>query len=77
MNSRHQAPGTINLETQEESAISKDPQVTHESNLEEEDPRMSLDAASPATGPGPADMMAESKAAAGTVSANEAETFPQ
>ena len=66
MNSRHQAPGTINLETQEESTISKDPQVTRESNREEEDPRMSLDAASPATGSGPADVMAESKAAAGT-----------
>ena len=34
-----QPPGTINLGTQEESAISKDPQVTHASNLEEEDPR--------------------------------------
>ena len=61
-----QPPGTINLGTQEESAISKDPQVTHESNLEEEDHRMPLDAASPATGPGPADMMAEIKAASGT-----------
>ena len=66
MNSMHQAPGTINLETQEESAISKDPQVTRESNREEEDPRMSPDAATPATGSGPADMMAEIKAAAGT-----------
>ena len=35
-------------------------------SLEDEDLRLSLDAASPATGPGPADMMAEIKAAAGT-----------
>jgi putative nucleotidyltransferase with HDIG domain/PAS domain S-box-containing protein len=61
-----QPPGTINLEIQEESVISQEPQVNHESNLEKEDPRMSLDVASPATGSGPADMMTESKEAAGT-----------
>ncbi|MBU4448504.1 MAG: HD domain-containing protein [Proteobacteria bacterium] len=61
-----QPPGTINLEIQEDSVITQDPQVTHESNLEDEDHRQSLDAASPATGPGPADMMAENKTAAGT-----------
>lgn len=61
-----QPPGTINLEIQEESVISQDPQVTHESNLEAKDYRKSLEVASPATGPGPADMMADSKAAAGT-----------
>ena len=66
MNSIRQPPGTINLGTQEESAIYKDPPVTHKSNLEEEDPRLSLDASLPATGPGPADMMAESKTASGT-----------
>jgi putative nucleotidyltransferase with HDIG domain/PAS domain S-box-containing protein len=59
-------PGTINLEIQEDSAISQEPQATHESALEVEDPRMALDAASPATGPGSADMMAEIKAAAET-----------
>ena len=66
MNSIRQPPGTINLGTQEESAISKDPQVTHESKLEEEDHRMPLDASSPATGPGSPDMTAEMKAASGT-----------
>jgi len=66
MNSMHQAPGTLNLETQEESAISKDPQVNRESNREEEDSRMSPDAATPATGSGPADMKAEIDAAAGS-----------
>ena len=61
-----QPPGTINLETQEESAISPDPHVTHASKLEEAGLRLPLDAASPATGPGPPDMMAKIKAAAGT-----------
>ena len=58
MNSMHQTPGTINLETQEEIAIPKDPQETRASNLEGEDPRMSPDATSRAAGPGPADLMA-------------------
>ncbi len=61
-----QPPGTINLGTQEESAISKDPLVTHESKLEEEDLHLPLDASSPATGPGSPDMMAEMPEAAGT-----------
>lgn len=61
-----QLPGTINLETQEESAISQDPPVTHASKPEEAGLRLPLDAASPATGPGPPDMVAEIKAAAGT-----------
>ena len=61
-----QPPGTINLEIQEKSVISQDPQVTHASHLEDEEHRKSLEAASPATGPGSADMMAEIKAAAGT-----------
>jgi len=55
----HQPPGTINLGTQEESAISKDPQVTHESKLAEEDLHLPLDAPSPGTGPGFPDLMAE------------------
>ena len=59
-------PGTINLETQEESAISQDRQVTHASEPGEAGPRLPLDVASPATGPGHADMMAKIKAAAGT-----------
>jgi putative nucleotidyltransferase with HDIG domain/PAS domain S-box-containing protein len=66
MNSMRQTPGTINLETQEESAISQDSQVTHASNPEDEDHRQSRGAASPATGPGPADMTDETKAAAET-----------
>ena len=61
-----QPPGTINLGTQEESAISKDPQVTHESQLEAEDHRMLLDASSPATGQGSPEMLTEIKAASGT-----------
>jgi len=51
---------------QEESAISKDPQVPHESDLEEEDRRQPLGASSAATGSGSPDMMAEIKAASGT-----------
>ena len=66
MNSMRQPPGTINLEIQEESIISQDPQVTPASNLEDEEHRKSLEAASPAPGPGSADMMAEINAAAGT-----------
>jgi putative nucleotidyltransferase with HDIG domain/PAS domain S-box-containing protein len=61
-----QPPGTMNQEIQEESTITQDPRVTHASNLEDEDHRQSLDAASPAAGPGPADMMPENKTAAGT-----------
>jgi len=52
--------------TQEDSAISKDPQVTDESQLEAEDHRMTLDASSPATGQGSPEMLAEIKAASGT-----------
>ena len=37
---------------------------------------MSLDAVSPTTGPGPADVMAEGNRPQG-LSANKAETFPQ
>ncbi len=60
------APGTINLETQEESAISQDPQVTHASKPEEANRRLPLDVALPETGPGHPDLMAKIKAAAGT-----------
>ena len=58
-------PETINLEIHEESVISQDRQVTHASNREDKDHRQSLEPASPATGPGPTDMTAEMKAAAG------------
>jgi putative nucleotidyltransferase with HDIG domain/PAS domain S-box-containing protein len=61
-----QPPGTINLEIQEESVISQDQQVNHASEPEEAGLRLPLDAVSPATGPAPADMMTESKEAAGT-----------
>ena len=61
-----QPPGTINLENQDESASSQDPQVTHAPKLEEAGFRLPLDTASPVTGPGPPDMMAQIKAAAGT-----------
>jgi putative nucleotidyltransferase with HDIG domain/PAS domain S-box-containing protein len=63
MNSIRQPPGTNNLGAQEKSAISKDPPVTHETNREEEDHRMTPDAASPATGQGSPDLTAEVKAA--------------
>ena len=66
MNSMRQPPGTINLQIQEKSVSSQDPQVTHASHLEDEEHRKSLEAASPATGPGSADIMAEIKGAAGT-----------
>ena len=66
MNSIHQAPETINLETQAESAIFQDPQSTCKSNREEEDPHMSPDTASPGPGSGPADMVAENNPASGT-----------
>jgi putative nucleotidyltransferase with HDIG domain/PAS domain S-box-containing protein len=59
-------PGIINLETQEESAISQEPQVTHASKLEAEDPRQPLGAASPATGPDSPEVTAEITAAAET-----------
>jgi putative nucleotidyltransferase with HDIG domain/PAS domain S-box-containing protein len=65
MNSMHRTPETINLETQDESAISLDPPATGESNREEEDPHMSPDTASPGSGSGLADTMAENNAAAG------------
>jgi PAS domain S-box-containing protein/putative nucleotidyltransferase with HDIG domain len=66
MNLIRQSPGTINLENQEESAISKDPQVTQESKLEEEDLHIPLDAPSPGTGPGSPDMLAAMPGAPGT-----------
>jgi PAS domain S-box-containing protein/putative nucleotidyltransferase with HDIG domain len=52
-------PETITLETQEESAISKDPQDPHESMLAEEDQQSPLDAPSCTTGSGAPDMRAE------------------
>lgn len=63
MQSIRQPPKTLNLGAQEESAISKDPPVTDESNLEEEDLRLSFDPSSPATGPGSPEMQAGIKAA--------------
>ena len=51
---------------QEESAISKDPWVTHASDLEEEGYRQPLEASSPTTGSGSPDLMAGIKAASGT-----------
>ncbi len=65
MNSIRQPPGTINLGTQEESAISKDSQLPHETQLEAGDQRLPLDASSPATGPGSPEMLAENKVASG------------
>jgi putative nucleotidyltransferase with HDIG domain/PAS domain S-box-containing protein len=61
-----QPPGSIILEYQEESVSSQDQQVSHKSTLEEGEPRMSFEAASPAPSTCPTDMMAEIKAAAGT-----------
>ena len=61
-----QAPETITLGTQEESAISKDPQETHESRLAEEDLQLPLEAPSAATGSGPPDLMAEIRGTSGT-----------
>jgi PAS domain S-box-containing protein/putative nucleotidyltransferase with HDIG domain len=54
-----QVPETITLGTQEEFAISKDPQETHESIQAEEDLQSPLEAPSCATGPGSQDMRAE------------------
>ena len=51
---------------QEESAISKDPRVTHASDLEEEGYRQPLEASSPTTGSGSLEMLVEIKAALGT-----------
>jgi PAS domain S-box-containing protein/putative nucleotidyltransferase with HDIG domain len=66
MNSIRQPPGTMNLGTQEGSAISKDPQITRDFKVEDADHRQPDGAASPGTGLGPPDMMAEIKAASGT-----------
>jgi putative nucleotidyltransferase with HDIG domain/PAS domain S-box-containing protein len=57
---------SINLEIQEESVISQDQPVKHASNREGTDQRQSLDVASPATGPGLADMSPENEMAART-----------
>lgn len=51
---------------QEESAISKDPRVTHASDFEEEGCRRPLEASASTTGSGSPDMMAEIKAASET-----------
>jgi putative nucleotidyltransferase with HDIG domain/PAS domain S-box-containing protein len=66
MNSMRRTPGSIDLETQDELAISQDSQVTQASNLGDEENRKSLEVASPASGPDPADLMDKIKAAAGT-----------
>ena len=61
-----QAPGTVTLVTQEDSAISNDPQQTHEYRLAEEDLHLPLDASSAGTGPGSPDMTAKMPGASGT-----------
>jgi PAS domain S-box-containing protein/putative nucleotidyltransferase with HDIG domain len=66
MNPIRQPPGTICLGKQEISAISKDPQVTHDPNREKEGHRITFDASSPATVPGSPDMTAEIKPPSGT-----------
>jgi PAS domain S-box-containing protein/putative nucleotidyltransferase with HDIG domain len=53
------APGTITLVTQEGSAISKDPQQTHEAMQAEPDPQKPVDEPSPVTGPASPDMTAQ------------------
>ncbi len=58
-----QPPGTINLGVQEESAISKDPQVTRESRPAGEDPHLPLDA--PFPGLGSPEMMADTQGVSG------------
>ena len=58
--------GTIDLGTQEESAISKNPQETPESKLAAEDPQFPLDAPSATDGPGSPDLMAEIRGISGT-----------
>src|SRR5512139_4028776 len=60
MNSIHQASGTINLGTQEESPGSPGRQASREFNREKEGPRITSVTASPSTGLGSADLMAES-----------------
>jgi putative nucleotidyltransferase with HDIG domain/PAS domain S-box-containing protein len=62
----HQPPGSKDLEYQEELDSSQDRQVTLKSNREEEEPRQSFDAASPATSRCTTNLMAEIKTAAGT-----------
>jgi PAS domain S-box-containing protein/putative nucleotidyltransferase with HDIG domain len=59
-------PGIINLETQDKSATSQDPQAAHASKPEGAGLRLPLDVATPATGSGPPDLMAKIKAAART-----------
>jgi PAS domain S-box-containing protein/putative nucleotidyltransferase with HDIG domain len=65
MDTMRQPPETINQEINEESVSSQDRQVTHTANLEDEEHRMPLEAASAATGSGPNEMKPET-AAAGT-----------
>jgi len=61
-----QPPGTINLGPQGESAISQNPPVTRASKPDETGLRLPLDAGPPAVIPGPPDLTAAIKAAAGT-----------